>query len=373
MRPIEPEPGMKSGFDMLRSCLETCLRDHVTCAEEQDLDFHPARLVHIDPSDPSGQTVRLVATKDHRPTTRYICLSYCWGEDPQLLTKLANLDQHSKQIPWRGLPRCQQDCITVAREFRVEYVWIDALCIVQDDRTDWGNHSQRMHVIYRNALFTVAVVASSTSSQPFLGPDTPHYRAEYAIHNIEISTGSSGNLQIQARHASAANDLGPDVETPLWSRAWTWQEQVFSRRILYYLDHKTMWKCYMSVNSEAGEEHPDDSWFTNDLFFGRPNSVKDWYLIVETYSGFRGLTYSTDRLPALSGMASHFAEICGGRYMAGLWAEGMPIGLAWASIVGVSPGIVGPPQLSNGIPSWSWASVGEHVEWKVRQYIDRTR
>lgn len=267
MRPVPLEPGTKDTFSLLQSSLQSCVQDHTTCAREQDPLFHPTRLVHIDPKDPDGKTLRLVDTSGHRPTTRYICLSYCWGTESHLVTTQDNLKAHLECIPWSNLSRCHQDCMKVARELGIRYVWVDALCIVQRDLADLAYHSQRMQSIYQNALLTVSVVGSETSSMPFLGSEAPDSRAQYPIHELDVDTETGGILKFRTRNYNVLLDfLEEEVKDSLWTRAWAWQEQMFSRRIVYFFGHKTMWKCYESQFCEAGQKNGETYDYTRAVF-----------------------------------------------------------------------------------------------------------
>ena len=67
---------------------------------------------------------------------RYITLSYCWGSVPFLKAEKSSLESLSRQIPLSSLPQVFQDLFSVSRVLGVRYVWIDALCIIQDDESD---------------------------------------------------------------------------------------------------------------------------------------------------------------------------------------------------------------------------------------------
>lgn len=64
---------------------------------------------------------------------KYIALSHCWGTEQNFTTTKATRDARMKEIAWNELPKTYRDAIKVARKLHIRYVWIDSLCIIQDD------------------------------------------------------------------------------------------------------------------------------------------------------------------------------------------------------------------------------------------------
>jgi Heterokaryon incompatibility protein (HET) len=87
---------------------------------------------------------------------RYITLSYCWGHQKSFsITRDTKLERKHGS-PWSSLPRTFQDAMLVVRKLGVTYLWIDALCIIQDDEEDWQRESGRMASIYGSSYLTVS-------------------------------------------------------------------------------------------------------------------------------------------------------------------------------------------------------------------------
>jgi len=59
-------------------------------------------------------------------------------------------------IPVDGLPKTFQDAVNIVRDFGIRYLWIDCLCIIQDDKDDWAAESANMSLIYEQCLFMIA-------------------------------------------------------------------------------------------------------------------------------------------------------------------------------------------------------------------------
>ena len=86
----------------------------------------------------------------------YLCLSHCWGGVTQFTTTLATVQDHKSEILWIDLPPLFQDAVTIVRKLGYRYLWIDSLCIIQDDLADWDCESARMWSIYQGAELTIA-------------------------------------------------------------------------------------------------------------------------------------------------------------------------------------------------------------------------
>lgn len=372
LRDIAAQPGAESTWDFLRSCLTRCLEAHDMCpGSALDGSWFPRRLLHIDETkSPTGElSLRLVDTDEHRPKSRYLALSHCWGGQSSIRTTQENLDQLKKSVPWSDLPRTFQDCVTTARELGVWYIWIDSICIIQNDRSDWAKHSQYMDRIYFHALLTVAAVASPNSTIPFLGPEAPSFRSECQGTTVSVAAPNNTPINVRARlHRNIMWGPNSYEAEPLHQRAWAWawQERLFSRRTISFLQQKVQWDCRFHSVCESGVlEYGLDIPLKSVVEKSGNAEVSDWHRVVEDYAD-RQLTFSQDRLPALSSMASQFHEIVGSEYLAGLWKEDFPRCLAWfRRELNDAPRTKPILQiaLNNNVPSWSWASIKDKVHW----------
>lgn len=66
----------------------------------------------------------------------YIGLTHCWGSCRNLLIERHSISQGEENIPWSGLPKAFQDAICITRSLGLRYLWIDSLCIAQNDHSD---------------------------------------------------------------------------------------------------------------------------------------------------------------------------------------------------------------------------------------------
>ena len=188
---------------------------------------------------------------------RYICLSYVWGKinqpqytsDSKAAFQLPN-GLKSEVIP---LPRTIQDAIEVTKQLGIEYLWIDALCIEQDNELDKAAIIADMGAIYSNSILTIV---ASTNADPSAGlpgvSTTPRKKTQ--IHK------SVQGLQLAVAFHDHRTPLA-DVEKSVWnSRAWTYQEWQLSQRMLFFTDSQM---CFLCPHAIAFE----DTWPITDPSF----------------------------------------------------------------------------------------------------------
>ena len=89
----------------------------------------------------------------------YVALSYCWGPKCQnfFMTTTLNLAQHRQSVPKDELPQGLQDAISLAMQLDYRYIWIDQLCIIQDDKADLNGELPRMGVLYACADLVIGI------------------------------------------------------------------------------------------------------------------------------------------------------------------------------------------------------------------------
>lgn len=138
--------------------------------------------------------------------------------------QLRNIQSHQNKIDCSSLPRTFQDVITVAQELGVFYIWVDSLCIIQDDENDWARHAEQMDKIYENALFVVAATSSWAASVPFLGADAPTIRDSYRAVNFRSTAQDNPYTddptlatQLRRHHGRLLPEW---IRGPLGDRAW---------------------------------------------------------------------------------------------------------------------------------------------------------
>ena len=208
------------------------IRNWIACCESSHHDTCESSLA--DKSPPPSTPVMYIDLLDSclvtSPTsTRYVALSYVWGGAPTLMTFRSNLEEHSQPgaliQKQDQLPKTIRDSMILTRDLGVRYLWVDALCIVQDDLEGKQSHLDHMPYIYESAYFTIAVVdgQDADSGIPGVG-DKPSPRSVppqilLPSRYIPIITDHRNRMKSLQRMGVG--------HKPIWStRAWTMQEQM---------------------------------------------------------------------------------------------------------------------------------------------------
>ncbi|KAH8770363.1 heterokaryon incompatibility protein-domain-containing protein [Hyaloscypha finlandica] len=399
--PLQGRADCKAIFDLIRSWISQC-DGHPLCtrvprfaaAEQFQL---PTRLIDIGTgtADPSIRLV-LSASLNTAEDCRYVALSHCWGADPEKIPKTfsATLSQQQERII--KLTKTFEDAIEVTRQIGVRYLWIDSLCIIQDDETDFEKECSKMGLTYARAYCVLSALDAEDGSGGLFIPRTH-------------STPLTSSILSLGQWESMLNG-------PLSTRGWAFQEQQLSPRIVHFSRSRILWECrgciayedsptqvYRRLLNIGGYRNRIENWvgscrlFDNRIderqqhsgadvenvpeefsrgpsiqalnnigrnaefesYFGRSPGANfklymylHWLRAAERYSD-RHLSYETDKLPAISGLAAAVALTLKEDYLAGLWKGDIIRGLLWLPL---SPGVTNSPDRIPSIPSWSWAS-----------------
>ncbi len=290
----------------------------------------------------------------------------CIKAMPLLLSE--NMSTRMRSIPWDELTQTFQDAVRITRKLGIPYVWIDALCIIQDDREDWAYEAARMAAVYKDAYLVIAATSSKNGDHGCLRSRDPSY---------DLTGSSTGSFHVQPRicHRALIEWQATSITMPLLDRAWCFQERLLASRILHYTEDEMMWECQKELWCECqlikfdNPSGPTLSTFKLSYSAAVASMEPDireasWEGVVREYSQ-RALTYGTDRLPGISGIAKEITLPALGRYLAGLWEHRFPRALLWSSIGGVidRPEVLPRPSQYQG-PTWSWASVDTAVALK---------
>ena len=312
----------------------------------------PKRVLSIGRCNSDG--IKLFDTGEQRAA--YATLSHCWGSSHPIETRTANLAQMLQGIPWSALATVYQDAIRVCRRLRLEYLWIDSLCIIQDSKDDWELESSKMCEYYGCARVTISAASSFDATIPFLTKRDPIWQT----HKFKLVTHDGKDTEICARRDSGSS-ITNHVEDPgpLASRAWVWQETLLSTRVLHFTQSELIWECKSDVCAEDGilPRGLYSIRLPQQLLRCEKDPYNGWHNLISTYS-VRHLTYESDRLPALSGVAAKISALTQSDYLAGLWKENLPLDLCWSADYQISSASV--PQVSPSqyiVPSWAWPSV----------------
>lgn len=133
------------------------------------LDLAPPEQL-LDLGDHGASQIRLTDTEESLSRVPYVALSYCWGDpnQPPIRTQKDSEKERRNGIPFTDLSKVYQDTVTVARHLRFRYLWIDSLCIIQDDEDDWNAESLRTGSIHSKATLTLVPSCAPSVHDAFL-------------------------------------------------------------------------------------------------------------------------------------------------------------------------------------------------------------
>jgi hypothetical protein len=142
----------------------------------------PTRLLDVQAFQPS-KDIKLVMLDGKSATAHYVTLSHCWGSSSKLplTTRIDNLAQHSQRISFFDLSLTFKDAVKLTLDLGLRYLWIDSLCIVQDEPEDWLREASKMALVYGNALVTLSALSSVDSTH---GCRVPNPRATTQNHHF---------------------------------------------------------------------------------------------------------------------------------------------------------------------------------------------
>jgi Heterokaryon incompatibility protein (HET) len=342
--------------------LKTCLTDHPLCqlAAKSPL---PTRVVQV---GSEGKSPFLYESNGEN--SRYAALSHCWGKNltksSPVVTTTANLQDKKHEIKLETLPKSFRDAIVVCRKFGIPYLWIDSLCIIQDSTSDWAAEAGRMSAVYANSLVTIAAVSAEDSTGGcFISRDEDHYE------EIHVDCREDRRKAIAIRRLPSLHEY---VRGKLQNRGWALQEFALPVRKLLFTSDELGWECYTARHCECGvgeglfdpylkavdllkrtKTPPNMENAASTNFRTLDNLVEfKWEDVVYNFTQ-RELTFASDLLPAMSGLATMQAWSTGKTYAAGLWVEDLVTGLLWWP----RPYTACKRHASYHAPSWSWASV----------------
>jgi hypothetical protein len=363
--------------------------------------FLPRRIVDLGVG--SASRPRLAESPGRDSVDRYATLSYCWGPSSearqQLKLTCENREQFLKDIPVERMSPVLHDTIRVCRALKIQYIWIDALCILQGDKTDWEEQSSQMDKIFQHSYVTICAASSSSCMEGFLQRPRDSCRPSIQIPYVDETSNEvcgAYSLRLTSKRENwPASKIHPlvysmlsaqerDLELSAWAyRGWVFQERfVSSMQIIFgaTMLHIERAGIVISENGQTIRRDPLSSRRLSSsglptfesISIGGRHLPDHWYRIVEAYAGM-SWTEKLDLFPGLSGIAACFERAMQDTYVAGLWQHDLHCGLLWRTGTSKSRDISNLDELvtfleEDGLqisPSWSWASRPNYVLFTI--------
>lgn len=359
------------------SWIDDCHEKHMACVAAAPTSL-PTRVLAVE-QGLGADNVRIHET--HGEKGLYAALSYCWGGPQPVMLMNDAYESMVAGIELSKLPRTLQDAVRVTRELGLSYLWIDALCIIQDSHEDKQHELKVMAAIYKDAYITLVASSASTCREGFLQNRTPRksnyprFELPYRAWADEKTMGTV--LVEEAFHHDPFHE-------PINRRGWCLQERLLSPRVLMFGTHELLWQCQHGQRIAGGtqrtflpgSERLDPVFFDPDKSFTQEDFYDSWIDVVIDYS-WRDISFESDKLVAMAALAAEFQKLTDGdTYLAGIWKADLIKWLSWivdaSQLEPFGRRKLMPRPVRYVAPSWSWASVtgtvGFACNWREKQF-----
>ena len=361
---------------MMKAWIEECEQGHGICkrVSVQNRSSRPRRLLHVGDLK-TGLQPRLILTETIEFPEKYAALSYCWGPPSKygVTTTRSTIASRISGLLWDEIPATFKAAFRVCKALDIEYIWIDSLCIIQEDDTDWRQEAAIMGDIYRQAYVTLVAASSNSVNDGFLARANP-------ADSICIPFKSGTHPQIRGEYSLSFTPFegyleafSREVAASAWdSRGWTFQERFLSRRMIFFAHHQMHFECRMHRRSESYGSPLKLRLPWHRYLQRAPDMDKlgdQWRRLVEQYSQ-RSFTFEKDRLPALAGLVFDTERAVTEssdedeplQYLCGHWNYQL-----WASLLWIPMDVRSDEKSQRAtlarIPSWSWCSRGGRISF----------
>ena len=314
----------------------------------------------------------------------YIALSYVWGQSTTLIATKENRDalsqpgglsQAAEKVP---IARTILDAIELTQNVNLQYIWVDSLCIVQDDEAEKLRLIDEMASVYLSAIITIIAAAGDNASAglPGIQPKSRMIKQDIARVSPELSL-------------ILPRQLRTDIDSSTWNtRGWTFQERLYSKRLLVFLPDCIYWQCrsviwvedvvhehpfaqdneMMSFQTRTRFLNPNPDWVpelptslsSNEqtLLFRHP-TMSEYEWVVAEYTR-RQLTYSEDIERAFTGV-QNVLKLGLKDFQYGLPITYLDMAILWQP----SDALVRRSGLATNFPTWSWMGWRGPVKYRA--------
>ncbi|KAH6663060.1 heterokaryon incompatibility protein-domain-containing protein [Halenospora varia] len=365
-RPLSNSTASEEAREWAKGQLQTCLSTHDVCTAFGGKDhFMPTRLLDVRSVTRDG-IVRIVYPAREELRSKYTSLSYCWGGDQAVKLTNATHDEFQAGIPCEKLQKSIQDAARITLWFEIEYLWVDALCIVQDDLEDWNRESKLMCEVYQNSTLTISALGAKSSDEGCFATREPlmHLPCRLTDENAEGEP-----IVVEPQMATQGWRKLAFESSSLFKRAWVVQERMLSPRNLCF-GELLSWECFECSITETGKEFGLRNSNTKALLPLKqlakvnvnPERPEDsmsrfWTSLMRTYPT-TDITAHSDRPVALQGIIKYLEKLTEDENKFGLWTSYLALDILWnVETPGNNRQADKDGARETQCPSWSWLAM----------------
>jgi len=387
-RSIDPD---KINYELVMNWIRDCQENDEECSVRSLTNAQrPHDLTVID--------VELQCLTLLPPNSAYLTLSYCWGGTIQFVNK-RELTQElfiNYALKRNGICVSQtlRDAMLLTAALGERYLWVDALCIVQDDKELKETQIMQMHLVYLMAKLTIVALSGQSANDPLPGVSVAKREPQDC-------------LSVQGLRVSITGQpLKKAIAESIWNtRGWTFQEQKLSRRLLYLGREQVYFQCCSTTHREdVSRREPFHGWILGDG--GGNVDIDSYYCVQESfhrqleeqvrhrndyYKAYasnvmayteRQFSNASDRGPAISGLLAMYRDCYGVCFWHGLPLQNLTPALIWRpkeqrsfeSCSRTEGDLTKILRISSAtIPSWSWLNHAGPINFSDPFYPDFAR
>ena len=360
---VDPSPTIRPGtIPQLSGWIKRCDERHHDCSHRAPARSSggagwrcPTLLLRIVYDEVEDRTlVTLVETKAFAPSLEYATLSHCWGGEVDMKLTRGTYLELEQGVTLETLPRTFREAMIVCKSLKINFIWIDALCIVQDDRSDWLQESGQMGMIYAGSIVNIA----ATCAENCHGGLFDQVKNPLAFNHPILEIDWRGACELRGNFAFLEWfkwSLKVNY-APLNQRGWVFQEGILSPRVIHFCSDQIRWRC---GSVQSCETLPVIT--LEEPYWREPVhafDAQDWMWLVYQYKR-RKFTKLEDAPVAFASIAlqyGHQQRYQASDYLAGIWRTALPQQLLW-----IPEGKQ--VRLKDVAPSWSWASLSGDISW----------
>ena len=177
---------------------------------------------------------------------------------------MLRLTSESKQHLQTGVPISDlgptfRHAVEVARSVGAPYIWIDALCVIQDSKEDWLREVPRMMDVYGAALFNIVATSAADTDARCYPRNDPRSVKPFVVTRKGTDFPDARYILYDRQYRRAAFK-----DMPLLRRGWVVQELLLAPRVLHFCATEMFWECFELIASETYQSclppSMDDLW-----------------------------------------------------------------------------------------------------------------
>ncbi|KAI9246893.1 hypothetical protein BDA99DRAFT_259564 [Phascolomyces articulosus] len=187
----------------------------------------------------------------------------------------------------------------VCKDFDIDYIWYDKICIDQNDKAAKHAEIARMHKIYQNAFYTVAMIPEMSIPEGF----------EDTVITWKDTWGTLTGDDDVEKHSVMEKCL-VDIGQSQWlQRLWTLEEAIMSKYIVFVGRNAHLWNTWRVFDAGTAGSLNIDSEISKTLYGLHNNRNRRSANFILRHAHVRSTTKEHDRAFALGNIFHNLMDV----------------------------------------------------------------